>query len=416
MASVINDPGGRKRIQFSDPDGQRKTVRLGKVSPSNAQTAKENIEALVSAKLTGGTVKPHVAKWVDDLEDVLYDRIAATRLLESRGANLLGRWIDSILEEKSDLKPATLESYRLCRRYLVNHFGETRPIRSITREDAAKFRANLKELDLAVATAQLHVRITKIFFNLAVDRGLLREDPFRNLSGGSVVADNERYITPDEAARIIAVIDDTNSKVTFALARYAGLRVPSETAKLTWDDVDFERGRLTVHSPKTERYAGKDKRMVPVTPLLATILESALAEAPVGQLTVIAPTSYRWLVRDRIAAAVKRAGIERWPDLFKLLRASCEREWAMEWPQFAVSNWIGHSMTVSGKHYANHVPDELFDQAAQKAAQNAAQHKRADAGTNEQKPAKTPMIPASMPMSAHPCPDSGNAGGATTST
>ena len=32
--------------------------------------------------------------------------------------------------------------------------------------------------------------------------------------------------------------------------------------------------------------------------------------------------------------------------------------------QFAVSLWMGHSMTVSGRHYANNVPDELFARVA----------------------------------------------------
>lgn len=36
----------------------------------------------------------------------------------------------------------------------------------------------------------------------------------------------------------------------------------------------------------------------------------------------------------------------------------------MTFPQFAVSRWIGHSITISGKHYANAVPDELFERAA----------------------------------------------------
>ena len=35
----------------------------------------------------------------------------------------------------------------------------------------------------------------------------------------------------------------------------------------------------------------------------------------------------------------------------------------MTLPQFAVSRWIGHSIEISGKHYANAVPDELFDRA-----------------------------------------------------
>jgi hypothetical protein len=53
----------------------------------------------------------------------------------------------------------------------------------------------------------------------------------------------------------------------------------------------------------------------------------------------------------------------------------------MTFPQFAVSLWIGHSITVSGRHYANAVPDELFDRAAvfatpktKRALQNALQH------------------------------------------
>ena len=60
----------------------------------------------------------------------------------------------------------------------------------------------------------------------------------------------------------------------------------------------------------------------------------------------------------------KRAGLDEWPKLWQTLRASCEIEWAQTHPQFAVSKWIGHSIHVSGKHYANGVPDELFNRAA----------------------------------------------------
>ena len=60
----------------------------------------------------------------------------------------------------------------------------------------------------------------------------------------------------------------------------------------------------------------------------------------------------------------------------------------MSFPQFTVSKWIGHSITVSGKHYANDVPDELLDQAAgvveSEAVQNAVQHPSASARTASQ--------------------------------
>lgn len=64
----------------------------------------------------------------------------------------------------------------------------------------------------------------------------------------------------------------------------------------------------------------------------------------------------------------------------------------MTFPQFAVSRWIGHSITISGKHYANAVPDELFERAAKATptkatpcAQRQAQRKASDGAGNEQK-------------------------------
>ena len=53
-----------------------------------------------------------------------------------------------------------------------------------------------------------------------------------------------------------------------------------------------------------------------------------------------------------------------------------------------MSKWIGHSITVSGRHYANDVPDVLFDQAAATAsgqAQRNAQRKGHEKGRNARK-------------------------------
>ncbi len=63
----------------------------------------------------------------------------------------------------------------------------------------------------------------------------------------------------------------------------------------------------------------------------------------------------------------------------------------MTFPQFAVSRWIGHSITISGKHYANAVPDELFERAAKTpatCAQRQAQRKASDGAGNEKKQGK----------------------------
>jgi integrase len=122
--------------------------------------------------------------------------------------------------------------------------------------------------------------------------------------------------------------------------------------------VDWKRGVMTVESPKTERHQGHDKRDVPVTPKLMELLKARLAEMGDQQ----------YLVRRRggqiyrvVNQAVESARVEVWDQLFQTLRRSCEKEWAMTQPQYAVSKWIGHDIGVSGRHYVNSVPAELFD-------------------------------------------------------
>ena len=59
---------------------------------------------------------------------------------------------------------------------------------------------------------------------------------------------------------------------------------------------------------------------------------------------------------------------------------SREKIWSDQFPQYVVSAWIGHSITVSGKHYANHALAHHFEQASRRgaeAAQKAAQHNAA---------------------------------------
>ena len=102
-------------------------------------------------------------------------------------------------------------------------------------------------------------------------------------------------------------------------------------------------------------------------PKLMALLQERYDDMAEGE-TLLVTIRGGW-IQERAKRAVARVGIELWDGLFQTLRASCEQEWAMTLPQYAVSNWIGHSITVSGKHYTNAVPDELFDNAAQNQAQ-----------------------------------------------
>ena len=71
MATIGNDPNGRKRVLFVAGDGTRKTIRLGKMDRKNAERFCGRVEKIISANISGGlpTSDPDV------VEKVLGDRV-----------------------------------------------------------------------------------------------------------------------------------------------------------------------------------------------------------------------------------------------------------------------------------------------------------------------------------------------------
>ena len=234
----------------------------------------------------------------------------------------------------------------------------------VIRRMAIEWCQFLKALNLSEAAIKTHSGNAKTMVNKAVPRKLIEENPFASLGSGPTPSRYSRYVTPEDSDRMIDAWPDTEWKLLFGLARYAGLRIPSESQLLTWSDVDFERARLKVRSPKTEHHAGHEQRIIPITPKLMTLLQDRFAEMEEGERYLVTIRGKGSVIR-KFQTIWQRAGVEPWKRLWQTLRQSCEKQWAMEGiPQFAVSLWIGHSMTVSGRHYVNSVPDELFAKIA----------------------------------------------------
>ncbi len=148
----------------------------------------------------------------------------------------------------------------------------------------------------------------------------------------------------------------------------------------------------------------------------AALHENIILTEPVGLTTdgrfLILKQPYLVTIRGKGAvirqtrAIWTRAGVEPWKRLWQTLRQSCEKEWAMSFPQYAVSKWIGHSITVSGRHYANHVPDELFDKATitgnhnENSAQRHAQQNMHESTRSGEKQKKTASEAGGLSSSA----------------
>ena len=71
-------------------------------------------------------------------------------------------------------------------------------------------------------------------------------------------------------------LPDNHWRTLVGLARFAGLRVPSETHALTWADIDFDQSRMTFRASKTSstRTVPIQQRLMAI-PLASTDRQSA---------------------------------------------------------------------------------------------------------------------------------------------
>ena len=120
MASVINDPNGRKRILFIGADGKRRPIRWGKVSMKDALTVRGHVEELLAAATLRRSPDNLTATWISSLEDVHYQKLVAVGLAQPRQSLDLGPWLESYLAERTAMKPGSKAALELTKEKLVD--------------------------------------------------------------------------------------------------------------------------------------------------------------------------------------------------------------------------------------------------------------------------------------------------------
>lgn len=400
MASIARSKNGTRRILFMAPDGTRPTIRLGKVSQRAAESMKYRVEQLLEAQFLNRPMEAELAQWVVDLKPALAGRLARVGLIpkpKPRPVTMLGPFLTDFTARRIDVKPATKEVWSQVTRNLLDHFGLNRDLTSITEADAEDFKLFLVGQKLAPTTVHKRLQFARMFFRAAKKRKLIVDNPFAEVTAKAVLRqDRQRFITREETERLLTVCNPT-WRVIISLARYGGLRCPSEVLSLRWQNVDWDASRIVVQSPKTEHHVGKGSRVIPLFAELRPILSEAFELAPDGAEFVVdgnhrdaANTPSGWRncnLRTQFERIIKRSGLQPWPRLFHALRASRETELAKKFPIHVVTSWLGNTPRVALKHYLQ-VTDADFAQAADPAkadgsesgaqrAQNAAQSEHA---------------------------------------
>ena len=388
MASVVTYNDGLRRIEFRiSPGGKRKHLRLGRVSSKVAAAYRSKVESIVADLLAHRPHEPELSAWLGKLDAGMLAKFRAVGLAQGVGvaAITLGEFMEREKASQS-CKTSTATFYGHTRRNMIDFFGKQKLLRTITTEDADRWRAWLMEHEgLSPATVARRVVAARTIWRRAVRWRLASENPFVGVKGGCQANDARKVFVPAAVIeQVMEELPDLEWRAIIALARYGGLRIPSEAFALRWGDIDWDRGEVRVTAVKLAHIPKCAFRVLPLFPELRAHLLALFEAAPPGTEFVITQNRLGCNnLRTQFERILRRSGVAPWPRLFHNLRGSRETELLRGYDIATVCQWIGNSPEVAARHYASstdlnadfrRATGRSFDtgpQAQQKAQQSA---------------------------------------------
>lgn len=157
------------------------------------------------------------------------------------------------------------------RAYLLKDFGRKIP-EEISTTDIDKLRRKLQDRGLAPGTVKQGLVLLKRILNFGAKRGLCQPVNQAKLHFEMPKVNNIKTedLTPRQLSSLMEAIETSSNKPAanmMLMALYTGMR-KGEIFKLRWNDIDFNRGFITLKDPK----GGTDQR-IPLNNLTRSVLE-----------------------------------------------------------------------------------------------------------------------------------------------
>jgi len=372
MASLYRDGKGWK-VDWRRADGRRGQVRLpAGASERERDEFMRQLRRLIASRELGHAPEAAVAAYFAGLSDRLYGRLVEHGLLPKREHDRpIVEWIEEHHAREAKRKMATegtREVWGRALRHARIHFGR-RLLSSLDAQDGAGFREYLLGCNgrigdtMAEATVRKMCGVVSSAIKAARKIGLVSCDPFEEVpKAAGPNRGREVYLSVQDADRLLAACDP-ELRVLVALARFGGLRVPSEIANLRWSDVEWDHpAALRVESPKTRRL-GKESRVVPISTRLQEVLLEAHSRSREADGFILPTLRTHTNPGMRLARAIEAAKVKPWPRPFHTLRASCETDWYAAEGLAAAAAYAGNSPRVATNHYIRPT-DASFRRAA----------------------------------------------------
>jgi integrase len=163
-------------------------------------------------------------------------------------------------------------------------FG-TKRLNEITRQQIQTFHGSLKGAGLAAATADHHLKLIRHSLNLAVEWGMLMQNPASGIKQFNEDNKKERFMNDEELQRLMAVLHANEPPMVCQVALFllaTGARL-SEALSAKW--IDVNRHSKSWRIPATNSKSGR-VRMIPLNESAIEILDRLGTEGKFDNLFI----------------------------------------------------------------------------------------------------------------------------------
>lgn len=339
---------------------------LGAASKSRRNTLELHVERLEHASMLSQPVEPATQRWLQSLidkEPKLYQKLVDSGLVAAGKDLTLANAVEEFILKKTSDADNTIRNWRICKRYLLEYFGENRLVSSITHPDALAWKEHLLTLTkkdgsrkLADATINKRVKRAKQIFKHLTAKQLITSNPFDGVTAGNEEnPERQFFVTREMTAAMLGKCPDAIARLLLILYRYGGMR-QQEPFQLTWADVDLPNGTIRVTAPKTRKK--KPYRVLPIFPEIRPYLEDVFEGAESQR--VIDYDIHPSALYTKFSRIRERANVVAYDRLFHNLRGSRATELLAAGIAIAdVSEWLGMDKITLLRHYAQATPQSM---------------------------------------------------------
>ncbi|HPA19244.1 MAG TPA: site-specific integrase [Verrucomicrobiae bacterium] len=305
FAIITRADGSRTSKTTQIPHSIRNRARAQAVAEDfqRAEDKTEKAEPIRNKEAVRGALFEAIQKTEDGTFTEATARETLNRILESMGQEpmrlvSIGEYLNSWQESKGVTKSATTaKRYAQTVRDFLSFLGDRAgaSLGALMPNDFEGFRDLQIEQGKSPGTANMALKVMRIPMNLARRQGLILTNPAEGVDLLPAESGVRSTFTREQIRALLAVAD-VEWRGMILLGVCHGLRI-GDAARLTWANIDPERGTLRFHPQKTARGARRLPEEYPLHSDVAEYIEALpVSESPTAPLF---PTLYKLKVGSR---------------------------------------------------------------------------------------------------------------------